>query len=309
MAQVEQARAAMQALAAAVQQTEAANAAMQQQGDSSEVGEAQQHSANSLAALSEAQSQMQGATAAAETAASLSAQRKTQSLAASRQQQEIRQQQVLGELAKASSGKSQDISKQMKGEQLDIQLARRNQSATPPTIGKDFKAIPGRKFMRTGGTPAEWFYVNQWYLLGPYDNAGRMNLQRVYPPQSIIDLNAQYVGKGGVPLTWSYDSFAEEMMVPSLGLGDYTIFYGYTEIYFEEAADLWIMIGSDDRSDLWINDMPVWRSGNQEKPWQIAEGYRKVHFKAGRNKLVFRLENGWFVMAFSLLIHTGDPGM
>ena len=72
-----------------------------------------------------------------------------------------------------------------------------------------------------------------------------------------------------------------------------------------EACDLWLAIGSDDRSDLWVNDVPVWRSGNQHKNWNMSEGFRKVHLRAGRNKLLVRLENGWGSCCFSLLLCSG----
>ena len=65
--------------------------------------------------------------------------------------------------------------------------------------------------------------------------------------------------------------------------------------------------GSDDRSDLWINDYPVWRSSNVLKGWRIDEGFRKAQFRKGRNKILFRLENGWHHLAMSVLICVHDP--
>lgn len=221
--------------------------------------------------------------------------------------QQIAQQQALGILARAEAGKYLDLTKQMKGQDLKIQPDPVTPDKRPPDIKKYFKNEAGRKLVKNGGVPAVWFYVDDWYILGPYDNKGRMNIQRVYPPESIIDLDAYYIGKHNAKLRWLYDSFADTMLRPTKDAGDYTIFYGFTELYFEEASDLWIAVGSDDRSDLWINGMPVWHSSNQLKSWRIDEGYRKVHFKKGINKILFRLENGWHSMGFSLLINTYKP--
>ncbi len=228
------------------------------------------------------------------------------------EEKQIAQQQVLGELAKADSGDYLDLTEQMKGRNLTIQPQEVAENQRPPNIKAYFKNVPGRKVVKAGGTPTVWFYVDTWYLLGPYDNKGRMNLQKVYPPESIIDLDANYIGKYNAPLSWIFDSFASENQRPGIvpepgNSGEYTIFYGYTELYFEEPMDLWIAVGSDDRSDLWINDLPVWHSSNKLKSWRIDEGFRKVHFKQGINKIVFRLENGWHVMEFSLLINTMNP--
>lgn len=224
------------------------------------------------------------------------------------QEKQIAQQQVLGELAKADSGDYLDITEQMKGNILKIQRKEVPLNQRPPNVNAYFNNVPGRKFVKEGGTPAVWFYVDSWYLLGPYDNQGRMNLQKVYPPESIIDLDANYLGKYNTRLLWLYDSFGSEEQRPVVtpkyrNSAEYTIYYGYTELYFEEDSDLWIAVGSDDRSDLWINDLPVWHSSNKLKGWRIDEGFRKVHFKKGINKIVFRLENGWGPMHFSLLIN------
>ena len=222
---------------------------------------------------------------------------------------QIAQQQALGVLARAEAGQFLDISAQMRAENLNIKPVEVPVDKRPPPIQSISSKDSGRKFLREGGTSSVWFYVSDWYIIGPYDNKGRMNIQRVFPPESIIDLDANYLGKNSERISWFYDSFAVPMVNPTAFDNQYTIYYGYTEMYFEEAADLWIAVGSDDRSDLWINNLPVWHSSNELKGWRIDEGFRKVHFKKGLNKIVFRLENGWHAMGFSLLINaTPNPG-
>ena len=43
------------------------------------------------------------------------------------------------------------------------------------------------------------------------------------------------------------------------------------------------------------------------KAWQIAEGLRRVHFRKGRNRILYRIENGWQHVAWSLVLCT-KPG-
>ena len=218
--------------------------------------------------------------------------------------QKIAQQQTLGRLARAEAGKFLDISRQMQGQNLKLKTEPLRECDLPAGIQNNFNNTGGLKLLKEGGIPAVWFYVNKWYILGPYDNKGRMNIQKVFPPESIIDLDANYLGKNNAKLKWVYDSFAQPMLSPTRNQDSYSIFYGFTELYFEESQDLWIAIGSDDRSDLWINGMPVWHSSNRLKFWRMNEGFRKVHFNQGLNKIVFRLENGWHCMGFSLMINT-----
>src|SRR5690606_28398403 len=82
----------------------------------------------------------------------------------------------------------------------------------------------------------------------------------------------------------------------------YGIYYAYTELWFDEDVDLWIAVGSDDKANIWINDLPVWISGEKEKKWRINEGFRKVYFKKGVNRVLYRVENGWGGVYFSLAV-------
>jgi hypothetical protein len=91
------------------------------------------------------------------------------------------------------------------------------------------------------------------------------------------------------------------MVVPE-NAEEYGIYYAYTELWFDEPRDLWIAIGSDDKSTVWLNEQLVWVSSDQLKGWQLGEGLRRVHFKKGLNRVLYRVENGWHGMAFSLVV-------
>ena len=172
----------------------------------------------------------------------------------------------------------------------------------PPVIKRDLKPIAGRKVM-SGGLPSDWMYVDSWYVLGPFPNPRRINRDKKFPPESVVDLDAKYVGKDGKVIRWEFLQSPEAMVVPAAPQ-EYAIYYAYTELWFEKPMDLWVAVGSDDKSSLWIEDQPVWVSGNQLKAWQVAEGMRRVHFKKGLNHVLYRIENGWQRVAWSLVLHT-----
>ncbi len=176
------------------------------------------------------------------------------------------------------------------------------ESSAPDNPKLNFKGYAGRR-ISPDGTPAEWFYISGWYTIGPFPNEDRKNIETVFPPESIIDLDATYPGKGGKPVAWTWMNSPIVRVAP-VDEQPYAIYYAYTELWLDQPRDLWIAIGSDDRSDMWVNGMPVWKSSNELKNWQMNEGMRKVHFKAGRNKILVRLENGWHACHFSVLVHT-----
>jgi hypothetical protein len=86
------------------------------------------------------------------------------------------------------------------------------------------------------------------------------------------------------------------------------IYYSYTELYFDTPQDLWIASGSDDKGTMWLNDVMAWNSNDNLKAWNPNEGYRKVHFVQGTNRILYRLENGAGAAVFSLMISTKANG-
>ncbi|MFA6287834.1 MAG: hypothetical protein WC661_10665 [Opitutaceae bacterium] len=186
---------------------------------------------------------------------------------------------------------------------------------------KDYRPIHGRTVrqgmvdIEHGRNPA-WMYVDTWHLIGPWPNPGRKNLNTKFPPETVVNLDAIYQGgrKNDVPMPvrWEFFQMPSKVtgkdrtpMVPMImppGLADYEIYYAYTELWFDEPADLWVAIGSDDQSKVWINDQLIWKSADYHKTWVPNEGLRKVHFRKGINRLLYRLENGQNSGGFSFLV-------
>jgi membrane protein involved in colicin uptake len=221
---------------------------------------------------------------------------------------DIARKQALGELAKEGSGKWLDLTAQMRGLDLEITPGETPVGERPePWAGiEELERTPtARKF--SAATPKDtWIFIGDWHVLGRYDNEGRANIQKVYPPESIVDLNAQYLSEDGRTLRWEYESYLPPMVVPH-AWESWKIYYFHTELMFEEETEAWLAIGSDDRSDLWINGLPVWHSANRHKGWNPAEGFRKVVFKKGRNQVLLRLENGHAGLGFSVFLNL-PPG-
>ncbi|HEX8237586.1 MAG TPA: hypothetical protein VF600_16635, partial [Abditibacteriaceae bacterium] len=162
------------------------------------------------------------------------------------------------------------------------------------------KAIPGRRILK-GGQGADWMFVDSWYVLGPFANPNRSNINRRFAPEAVLDLDATYAGKDNRPVRWRFLQSGNPMVVPE-NAEEYGVYYAYTELWFDEPRDLWIAIGSDDKSTVWLNEQLVWVSSDQLKGWQLGEGLRRVHFKKGLNRVLYRVENGWRGMAFSLVV-------
>ncbi len=183
----------------------------------------------------------------------------------------------------------------------------------PPSLPRDLNAVPSRKLAREGAGAA-FTFVDSWYVIGPWDNPDRRNIDTRFPPETIVDLDAVYTGKQGQPIRWEFQQTGEPMVMPAFrsyrrppnsgefGGTDYIIYYAYSEIKCDAPRDVWVAIGSDDFSKLWINDQLVWASGKEHKGWRADEGLRRVHLQAGVNRVLYRIENGHMVTAFSLVL-------
>jgi len=165
-------------------------------------------------------------------------------------------------------------------------------------------AVPGRMIMAHGGA-ADWMFVDSWYIIGPFPNPQRRNLTTAFPPESVIDLDATYPVASATPLRWRFVQSAEAQTNPAQkGDSSFAIYYAYAELWFDQEMDVWIAAGSDDFGKVWINGLPVWKSGSVAKSWVVDEAFRKVHFKKGVNRVLFRIENCYLVTAFSFSVCT-----
>jgi hypothetical protein len=196
----------------------------------------------------------------------------------------------------------QDLTKETEEKQkpMDLFQSGDNTAVLRTVVDPKVNHTFGRKIVE-GGTPAEWLFVDTWYTIGPFDNPNRRNLNRKFPPETVIDLDATYVGKGGKQIHWQWVQSHSQMVTPA-DPAEYAIYYAYTEIWCDRPMDLWVAVGSDDKANVWLNGMPIWISGDQLKGWRANEGFRKVTFQEGRNRMLYRVENGWNTLGYSLAI-------
>lgn len=173
------------------------------------------------------------------------------------------------------------------------------------------QALPGRRFSKDAKRKG-WLYINTWYIIGPWENYGRDDFAIVHPPEVSVDLDATYndglIGVGVAEtdsdpmkmigekvqmdgtLRWKFmQSQSMHNTVPVTS--GHATYYGYTELYFDEATEMLVAIGTDDSGRVWINGKDVWR--DKGTSWYyIDESIVPFQFQQGWNKVLVRLENG-----------------
>ena len=183
---------------------------------------------------------------------------------------------------------------------------RRIEKLRSPILQRHFNQTRGqiqftRRIGDAGANPATWVAPDAWYIIGPFPNHWRSQIETSFPPELEIDREAIYEGRDGRPLSWEYVR-SRNIGVRPPDMEDFGVYYAYTEINCAMPIDCWLAIGSDDYSKLWVNGLLVWSGAKNEKIWNPTEGFRRVHFEQGVNRLLLRLENGINACEFSVLI-------
>ncbi len=244
-------------------------------------------------------------------------------------QQQLAAQQAIGKAAQMQTGKSVmlDMSAQMRmsynmsgGQSGDTLNPENKQSESILAAGKIKKkrirvntnkikaeAMPGRKFTEASSRKG-YLYVDTWYIIGPWKVAftpqRHVDWKKIHPPEYEIDLAKTYKGKKGKELKWQFTQSNTLRTTPPDEQRDST-YYAYTEVHFEKAQDMLLAIASDDAAKVWVNDILVWQD-NGLSAWSLDEGFRKVAFKKGFNKILIRIANGPVVCQYSLLLCPPD---
>ncbi len=175
------------------------------------------------------------------------------------------------------------------------------------TVLGSVRPTAGRMLIKADGefSPSGWMYLDTWYIIGPFDNPNREQIDHKFPPESSLqtglDLDAVYVGQGGRSIAWQFTQSAEVCVIPHMPR-DGAIWYAYTEVYADRDQERWCIFGSDDYGRVWINGDVAWSSGKTPHPWIPDRGYKKVLFRKGYNPILFKLENAWGRTGYSMCI-------
>lgn len=187
----------------------------------------------------------------------------------------------------------------------------------PAIVPATLRTGAGRRF-GPGGAYATRVYLDTWYVLGPFDATGEQPLETPLAPEEdpAVDLDAAYRGKDGKVLRWRYASRGFYPFLPPTS-DEHATWYAWTELMVDKDRDVWLDIGADDHSKLWLDGRQVWVSAPVDKPWYrppyylpdeqvaslaLAEGHRRVHLRRGRHQLLLKLVNDRDKTFFSVVV-------
>jgi len=136
-------------------------------------------------------------------------------------------------------------------------------------------------------------FVQDWLLIAPFDakDDGANGLLTPWPPESEVNLNASYLGKGDAAITWQHvraDSSGYVNIDALVSPNDFATAYALTYVYSPRAQRVTMFVGSDDGVRVWVNDVLVHHNPILRPPAPDQDRV-SVELKAGWNKILVKV--------------------
>ncbi len=135
-------------------------------------------------------------------------------------------------------------------------------------------------------------------MIGPFpnpkdNNQKRMGLDKVYPPEKEIDLNATYTGANNQKVKWELKKTPENGYLNLWGKYDpyeLVVVYALTYIYSPKEQEVSLLLGTDDGVKVFLNDKPI-HEVLTIRVAQVDKDRVPLKLQKGWNKLLLKIEN------------------
>ena len=175
------------------------------------------------------------------------------------------------------------------GELIALQLEQAQEFVAPGGIsGRISEAgeVDSYRF-----TIAEGARLGPWWVIHPFDNTNETGFDTVYPPEVEIDFDKEYVGKDGRKIGWYRTNRRGENLFSNVPEDDVTG-YAVTFLESDRDQDYLLSLGSDDTIKIWVNDRLIF-SKYVHRPLRRADDVIQLPVKKGKNKILFKITNGY----------------
>ena len=144
-------------------------------------------------------------------------------------------------------------------------------------------------------------FLTEWYLIGPFDAAGKKGFTTSYPPEKGVDLKAEYRGQGRTvrwvpyrvrepsPKSGGHVALVSLRDRAALGDADDAVAYAYTEFTLPEARAVEFRGSADDNFTVWVNGAKVFGFEEYYNGVRLDRHRFRVPLRAGRNTVLVKV--------------------
>ncbi|MDE0556340.1 MAG: hypothetical protein OXI24_19170, partial [Candidatus Poribacteria bacterium] len=175
------------------------------------------------------------------------------------------------------------------GERIARQLEHAQSITTPGAVSGRISEPGEIDYYRF--TISEGTSLGPWWVIFPFDNINETGFDTVYPPETEIDFDKEYIGKDGRKIGWYQTNRRGENVFSNVPEDDVT---GYALTYLESDRNqnYLLSLGSDDTIKIWVNDELVF-SKYVHRPLRRADDVIQLPVSKGRNKILVKVTNGY----------------
>jgi hypothetical protein len=146
------------------------------------------------------------------------------------------------------------------------------------------------------GAPADlqkvFGWVNKWQIIGPFENTGGAGYERIFPPESAVDLKAEYDGKSG-KIRWQEVTATGDYGVVDfnkpIGIFKEVTGYAWTEFSSDQARRVELRLGCENGWKVWLNGKLLFGRDEYHLGSEIDDFRLAADLKAGQNTILVKL--------------------
>jgi len=140
--------------------------------------------------------------------------------------------------------------------------------------------------------PSVFGWLTTWKVVGPFDSTGGAGFEKVYPPETGVDLKAEYDGQSG-KVRWQ-----DLQAKGDYGLVDFNAPFGslkgaagyaYHEFYSDQARPAELRLGCKNAWKIWVNGQFLFGRDEYHRGMEIDQYRLNAQLKSGRNTILVKL--------------------
>jgi hypothetical protein len=205
-------------------------------------------------------------------------------------------------------GMLNDPSPELRREPVSRLLAEGKVTSSPVPLRKALEAARDQDQIKeaadglrekgeTVDLPKHFGFLMEWQVIGPFDNRKRAGHEMVFPPETAIDLNAQYEGREMKPgekntVKWvpfrSSSQFGMVDFNKPLGMLKEVGGYAFTEFNSPEERDAEIRLGCKNAWKVWWNGQLLFGRDEYHRGAEIDQYKLPVKLKKGPNRILVK---------------------
>jgi len=136
-------------------------------------------------------------------------------------------------------------------------------------------------------------FIAQWRLIGPFDNTNLKGFDTVYPPERVVNFQAEYESKDGDKIRWT-DAATEQqygildlakVQAPHKG----AVTYAAAEFFSDKQQSVDFRLGTPNSWKVWLNGELVFGREEYHRGMQLDQYRMRATLKPGRNVILIKL--------------------